>query len=96
MIILSDVELYLYPNVLLILGGHTAIDLGDAFPNDEKPFPDEIGINAGFNHLFIYSDLAEYTSLGVVLDESCRENKNHIHKEFGNLHDIPISKSFFV
>ena len=47
---------------------------------------------------FVYTDMASYTFLGDVTAPILRvipyEPKNHIHKEFVNLHYLPVAKSF--
>ena len=65
-------------------------------------------IDAGYNHLFIYSAIVEHSIVGDTLAPILRlvpfkssnsaENNNesqHINHEIMNLHYIPVSKSEF-
>ena len=78
-----------------------ALDL-DATKPFKDPFPYCVDLNVGSNHLFVYSDVAEYTLLGHmeapilrVVPFHQRKQSNHLHEEFLNLHYIPVSKGIF-
>lgn len=98
----TEMGLHFHPKLLMKLGG-VSMMMGDIYPTDKNPFPYGVDLNVGTNHLFIYSDLADFTFLGnieapilrVVPFESTRKDSNHTHEEFLNLHYIPISKSNF-
>ena len=76
------------------------------YPNSANDkFEYGVDLNMGMNHLFIYSDLPEYTLVGdieapllrvVPFETRTKAGTNpHLHMEFLNLHYIPVSKSFF-
>lgn len=72
---------------------------------DQNPFPYTVDLYMGFNHLFVYSDLAAFTCLGnieapvlrvVPFDPKTKAGANpHIHYEFLNLHYVPLAKTDF-
>ena len=100
----------LHPALFLKLGGtpslkHETIFQGKNMPDMFKYNPN---INAGYNHLYIYSDVAEHNIVGDTLAPLLRvlpfepsdtvENNNdcqHINHEITIPHYIPVSKSDF-
>ena len=99
----SKVGLRFHPRLLMKLGGE----------GDEDVYPDKannsfsygVDLNMGINHLFIYSDLPEYTIVGdvevpilrVVPFETRMKagTSPHLHMEFLNLHYVSVNKSSF-
>jgi hypothetical protein len=78
----------------------------DVYPDKANDkFKYGVDLNLGMNHLFIYSDLSEYTLVGdvevpllrvVPFEPRTKAGTNpHLHIEFLNLHYVPVSKSFF-
>lgn len=75
------------------------------FPNrNEKYFPYPLDLDMEFNQIFIYSDIADYTFLGDIEAPILRvlpfkmnafAVQQHSHKEFQNLHYVPVAKSYF-
>ena len=73
----------------------------DTIVTDQKLFQHDVDLFAGINYMFIYSDVADYTLLGdiqapilrVVPFEDCKQF--YRHKEFLNLHYVPVNKSYF-
>ena len=106
----SKVGLRFHRNLLMKLGGKV-VESDDPTKNDVYPnsandkFEYGVDLNMGMNHLYIYSDLPEYTLLGdteapilrvVPFETRMKAGTNpHLHMEFLNLHYIPVSKSFF-
>lgn len=90
-----------HPNLLLKLGGQVENRFGEVYPNDEQPFRYDVDVFAGFNHLFLYSDIVDYTMLGDIEAPILRvipyeqSTSIHVHKEFLNLHYVPLAKSYF-
>jgi hypothetical protein len=90
-----------HPNLLLKLGGRPEKMFGEVYVNDKQPFTYDVDLYAGFNHLFVYSDIADFTMLGDIEAPILRVIPNeqseaiHVHKEFLNLHYVPIAKSYF-
>ena len=100
----TEIGLLFHPNLLTKLGGRSEFgEEGDIYPGDKNPFPYGVDLNVGSTHLFIYSDLADYTFVGdieapilrVIPFESTKKDSNHVHKEFVNLHYVPLTKSGF-
>ena len=67
----------------------------------DKVFERDVDINAGFNFMYIYSDVVAYTACGDVEAPLLRvipvhtSEHRHIHHEFTNLHYVPVAKSYF-
>ena len=100
----KEIGLQFHQNLLTKLGGRSEFGVdGDVFPGDKNPFPYGVDLNVGSNHLFIYSNLADFTFLGnieapilrVIPFEYTTKDSNHVHKEFVNLHYVPLAKSSF-
>ena len=75
-------------------------------PNTFTDFPFNTDLDIGFNQLFVYSDLVEYTIVGHIQAPILRvvpfrsfhggkDGNQHIHQEYLNLHYLPIAKSDF-
>jgi len=99
-----EIGVKFHPHLALKLGASEKIGImGGIFPQDPDPFPYGVDLNIGCNHMFIYSDLAEYTMVGdiqapllrVVPFQKPDGEDNHTHKEFINVHYVPIGKSKF-
>ena len=63
-------------------------------------FKVDLHVHRSFSSLFIYSDIVDFTSVGDIVAPILRVvpinpviEFVHVHKEFKNLHYIPVSKS---
>ena len=97
------IGLELHPNLRMKLGG-TPTGFEDVFTYDKDPFPYSPDLNMGYNFLFIYSDIADYTMIGnveapllrvVSFTATNNEQAGHHHEEFLNLHYVPVAKASF-
>jgi hypothetical protein len=94
----EDVRLRFHPGMLAKLGASAQKDI---LPRDDLAFTHDVDLYAGINHMFIYSDVADFTLLGDVQAPILRvvpfqeSHQIHVHKEFLNLHYVPISKPYF-
>ena len=102
----DELSIDFHPSLFIKLGGeagpHSIVHLDNDNPH---PFPHGVDINMGHNHLFVYSDLASYTTLGnieapilrvIPFDPRTKAGTNpHIHFEFLNLHYVPLAKADF-
>jgi hypothetical protein len=99
-----------HPFLFLKLGGNPEFQGEIIHPgkNIIQMFKYSPNLDAGYNHLYIYSDIAEYNVVGDTLAPILRvtpfktsnayENVNgsqHINHELSNLQYIPVSKSEF-
>ena len=72
-----------------------------AITSNEKSLPHDVDLYSGFNHLYFYSDIVEYTLCGDIKAPILRvipfhySVNRHIHHEFTNLHYVPLAKSYF-
>ena len=106
------IGLKLHPALFLKLGGTPSLKHETGFifqgKNIRDIFKYSSSINAGYNHLYIYSDIAEHNIVGDTLAPLLRvlpfeptdtvENNNdcqHINHESTIPHYIPVSKSDF-
>ena len=103
------IGLKLHPALFLKLGGTPSLKHETIFQgkNMRDIFKYNPNINAGYNHLYIYSDVAEHNISGDTLAPLLRvlpfepsetvENNDcqHINHEITILHYIPVSKSDF-
>ena len=104
------IGLKLHPALSLKLGGTPSLKDETIFKgkNIRDIFKYSSNINAGYNHLYIYSDVAEHNIVGDTLAPLFRvlpfepgetvENNNesqHINHEITIPHYIPVSKSDF-
>ena len=93
-----DITLAFHPGLLAKLGASNQNRI--SVDNDEA-FTHDVDLYAGINHMFIYSDLADFTLLGDVQAQILRvvpfqdSKQIHVHKEFLNLHYVPVSKPYF-
>ena len=95
--------------MFLKFGGSPEFKGNTIYPgkNSLQMFKYNANIDAGYNHLFIYSDIVEYSIVGdtlapilrVVPFKSSNSDENndsqHINHEIMNLHYVPVSKSEF-
>lgn len=99
-----------HPLLFLKLGGSPEFKGNTIYPgrNIIQMFKYSPNLDAGYNHLFVYSDIAEHTVVGDTLAPVLRvtpfktsnayENNNgsqHINHEITNLQYVPVSKSEF-
>ena len=99
-----------HPLLFLKLGGAPELQDNTIYPgrNVLQMFKYSPNLDAGYNHLFIYSDIAEHSIVGDTIAPILRvtpfktansyENDNgsqHINHEITNLQYVPISKSEF-
>ena len=104
------IGLKLHPALFLKLGGTPSLKHETIFQgkNMRDIFKYNPNVNAGYNHLYIYSDVAEHNIVGDTLAPLLRvlpfepsdtvENNNdrqHINHEITISHYIPVSKSDF-
>lgn len=97
-------------NLFLKLGGNPTYIGKTFYPSTSVDdfFPYMPNLNAGYNHLFVYSDIVDYSILGHIQSPILRvlpfktsnsfENNignQHTHHDFLNLHYIPVAKSDF-
>ena len=68
--------------------------------NEQHIFKFNVDLHHSFRSLFIYSDIADFTFVGDVVAPILRVVPSnpvtelvHVHKEFENLHYVPVSKS---
>ena len=68
--------------------------------NEQHIFKFKIDLHRSFSSLFIYSDIADFTFVGDIVAPILRvvpfnpvTELIHVHKEFKNLHYIPVYKS---
>ena len=68
--------------------------------NEKHIFKFNVDLHNSFSSLFIYSDIADFTFVGDILAPILRvvpfnhvTESIHVHKEFKNLHYVPVSKS---
>ena len=98
--------LKLHPALFLKLGGTPSLKNETIFQgkNIRDIFKYNPNINAGYNHLYIYSDVAEHNKVAPFLrvlpfepSESVENNNDcqHINHEIMIPHYIPVSKSDF-
>lgn len=93
-----EFRLRFHPGMLAKLGASVQNDIST---NDDLAFTHDIDLYAGINHMFVYSDLVDFTLLGDVQAPILRvvpfqeSHQIHVHKEFLNLHYVPVSKPYF-
>ena len=68
--------------------------------NEQHIFKFNVDLHHSFRSLFIYSDIADFTFVGDVIAPILRvvlfnpvTELDNVHKEFKNLHYVPVSKS---
>ena len=69
--------------------------------NEEYAFKYGVDLNILHNRLYVYSDVVDYTYLGEVMAPILRvipfkssKHSQQSHKEFVNVHNVPVAKSF--
>ena len=93
------------PTLYQKMGGHASEDIF-VVPNSLNDFPYNTNLDIGFNQVFIYSDIVEYSIVGHIQApllrvvpfksfNNVKSSNQHIHHEFLNLHYLPIAKSEF-
>ena len=67
--------------------------------NEQHIFKFNVDLHRSFSSLFIYSDIADFTFVGDTVTPILRvvpfnpvTELVHVHKEFKNLHYVPVSK----
>ena len=67
--------------------------------NEQHIFKFNVDLHRHFSSLFIYSDIADFTFVGDIVAPILRVvpfdpviELVHVHKEFKNLHYVPVSK----
>lgn len=73
------------------------------FKDDKTFFKYNVDLNIGYNNLYIYSDIVDYTLVGdtespllrIIEYEQSNKINNNYHIEFQNYHYLPVSKSDF-
>ena len=96
------VGLGLHPNLRLKLGVKADMMDENMFPGFDS-FPHTPDLNMGYNFLFIYSDIVDHTFFGdveapllrVIPYNPADTESLQQHKEFLNLHYVPVTRSFF-
>ena len=100
----------LHPSLFLKFGGSPDLIGNTIYPgkNSLQMFKYSANIDAGYNNLFIYSDIVEYSIVGDTVAPILRvvpfksynfvesdNDSQHINHEIINLHYVPVSKSEF-
>ena len=69
--------------------------------NEIHTFKYGVDLNTSYHQLYVYSDIASYTYIGVVTAPVLRvvpfqqtKSEIHSHQGFLNLHYVPVAKSF--
>ncbi|KAL4231763.1 hypothetical protein ACF0H5_009339 [Mactra antiquata] len=63
----DELRIKLHPNLFIELGGDPKQLISTVYLKDNNnPFPYGVDVHMGYNHLFVYSDLASYTLLGDI------------------------------
>lgn len=100
---IRNVELQFSPKLNFMLGGKN--ENVPIHSRSLNPFPYNTNINIGVNQVFVYSDIVEYSIVGHIQAPILRVlpfssthlgmTDLHYHREFQNLHYIPVAKSDF-
>ena len=71
------------------------------FGNEQHIFKFKVDLHRSLSSLFIYSDFVDFKFVGDIVAPILRvvpfnpvTEFVHVHKEFKNLHYVPVSKSF--
>ena len=99
----SRLGIYFNSNLHLKLGGSPSWIHKTIFASSKGVFEYGVDLNAGHNHLYVYSDIAEHTFIGNIKAPLLRvlpfmprkSSSLHNYQEFRNLHYVPVSKSEF-
>ena len=89
----------LFPKQLGQLLGLDPTMLEKPIGNEQHIFKFNVDLHCPFSSLFIYSDIADFTFMGDIVAPILRvvpfdpvTELFHVHKEFKNLHYVPVSK----
>ena len=90
----------LFPKHLCQILGLDPTMIEKPIGNEQHNFKFKADLHRTFSSLFIYSDIADFTFVGDIVAPILRvvpfnpvTELVHVHKEFKNLHYVPVSKS---
>ena len=89
----------LFPKQLGQILGLDSTMIEKPIGNEQHIFKFNVDLHRSFSSLFIYSDIADFTFVGDIVAPILRvvpfnpvTELVHVHKEFKNLHYVPVSK----
>ena len=89
----------LFPNQLGQILGLDQTMTENPIGNEQHIFKFNVDLHRSITGLFIYSDIADFTFVGDIIAPILRvvpfnpvTKLVHVHKEFKNLHHVPVSK----
>ena len=89
----------LFPKQLGQILGSDPTMIENPTGNEQQIFKFNVDLHPSFTGLFIYSDIADFTFVGDIVLSILRvvpfnlvTELVHVHKEFKNLHYVPVSK----
>ena len=91
---------FLFPKQMGQILGLAPIMIEKPIGNELHIFKFNVNLHHSFSNLFIYSDIADFTFVGDIVAPILRvvpfnpvTELVHVHKEFKNLHYVPVCKS---